>query len=103
MRTISLIPAIALLGFLATGAEADTMAHCSAAWNDMPAAAKAKTSYQDWSATCLKSDYHVGDNPATAASVAPQGATAQCKDGTYSTSKTRSGACSHHGGVAKPL
>ena len=31
----------------------------------------------------------------------PAGATAQCKDGSYSHSKDRRGACSHHGGVAK--
>ena len=30
----------------------------------------------------------------------PKNATAQCKDGTYSTAKTRQGACSKHGGVA---
>jgi uncharacterized protein with FMN-binding domain len=30
----------------------------------------------------------------------PANATAQCKDGTYSTAKTRQGACSRHGGVA---
>jgi hypothetical protein len=29
----------------------------------------------------------------------PQGATAKCKDGTYSHSKNKSGACSKHGGV----
>ncbi|MFF3787854.1 DUF3761 domain-containing protein [Streptomyces sp. NPDC001933] len=29
----------------------------------------------------------------------PAGVTAQCKDGTYSTSKTFCGTCSHHGGV----
>jgi hypothetical protein len=34
---------------------------------------------------------------------APSGATAKCKDGSYSTSKTHSGACSHHGGVANWL
>ena len=32
---------------------------------------------------------------------APADATGQCKDGTFTTSKTHSGACSHHGGVAK--
>src|SRR5216683_3059733 len=31
----------------------------------------------------------------------PQGATAQCRDGTYSFSRSRRGTCSHHGGVAK--
>jgi resuscitation-promoting factor RpfB len=30
----------------------------------------------------------------------PTGATAQCLDGTYSFSQSRSGTCSHHGGVA---
>ena len=30
----------------------------------------------------------------------PTGATGKCKDGTYTHSKTHSGACSHHGGVA---
>lgn len=33
----------------------------------------------------------------------PAGATAQCKDGTYSHAKTHQGACSRHGGVAKWL
>ena len=36
-----------------------------------------------------------------AAAGAPQGATAKCKDGSYSHSKQHSGACSHHGGVAE--
>jgi hypothetical protein len=31
---------------------------------------------------------------------APAGATAECADGTYSFSESRSGTCSHHGGVA---
>ena len=30
---------------------------------------------------------------------APQGATGKCKDGTYTMSKTKSGACSKHGGL----
>lgn len=34
---------------------------------------------------------------------APPGATARCNDGTYSFSRTRSGTCSHHRGVAKWL
>jgi len=31
----------------------------------------------------------------------PDGATAQCRDGSYSFSQHRGGTCSHHGGVAK--
>ncbi len=31
----------------------------------------------------------------------PAGASAQCRDGTYSFSKHRSGTCSHHGGVGQ--
>jgi hypothetical protein len=41
---------------------------------------------------------------ATATAAAPvAGATAKCKDGTFSKSKTHSGACSKHGGVAEWL
>ena len=32
--------------------------------------------------------------------MAPKGATAKCKDGTYSMSQHHSGTCSHHGGVS---
>jgi Protein of unknown function (DUF3761) len=39
----------------------------------------------------------------TASAAAPPGATAQCRDGTYSYSQHRSGTCSHHGGVAVSL
>lgn len=34
-------------------------------------------------------------------STTPAGATALCRDGTYSFSQNRRGTCSHHGGVAK--
>jgi len=37
-------------------------------------------------------------SPAYAPSI-PAGATAQCRDGTYSFSQSRRGTCSHHGGV----
>jgi hypothetical protein len=33
----------------------------------------------------------------------PSGATAQCRDGSYSFSRNHRGTCSHHGGVAKWL
>ena len=37
---------------------------------------------------------------AAAVGAAPPGATAQCRDGSYSYSQHHSGTCSHHGGVA---
>jgi len=33
----------------------------------------------------------------------PAGASAQCRDGTYSFSQSRRGTCSHHGGVSRWL
>jgi hypothetical protein len=39
--------------------------------------------------------------PASVEDKNPAGAIAQCKDGTYSHAKARTGACSRHGGVAK--
>ena len=39
--------------------------------------------------------------PASAEDRNPAGAIAQCKDGTYSHAKARTGACSRHGGVGK--
>ena len=39
--------------------------------------------------------------PASVEDHNPSGAIAQCKDGTYSHAKIRTGACSRHGGVAK--
>jgi Protein of unknown function (DUF3761) len=40
---------------------------------------------------------------ASASNIDPTGATAKCKDGTYSKSAHRSGTCSSHGGVAEWL
>ena len=40
---------------------------------------------------------------ATKSGKPPAGASAQCRDGTYSFSRSRSGTCSGHGGVAQWL
>ncbi|WP_343205931.1 DUF3761 domain-containing protein [Rhodanobacter sp. MP1X3] len=40
---------------------------------------------------------------AAMAATAPAGASAQCRDGSYSFSMNHRGTCSHHGGVARWL
>ncbi|MEO6078108.1 MAG: DUF3761 domain-containing protein [Candidatus Andersenbacteria bacterium] len=52
--------------------------------------------------TYTNSDGNTIHSPAYSNTV-PVGATAQCRDGTYSFSQHRSGTCSHHGGVAEWL
>ncbi|MCB0941478.1 MAG: DUF3761 domain-containing protein [Mycobacterium sp.] len=53
--------------------------------------------YQNSDGQCIP------DEQAPTGSGAPPGATAQCRDGTYSFSTHRSGTCSGHGGVAQWL
>jgi hypothetical protein len=55
-------------------------------------------------ATAAKSSTATKSAPtAKAGNTDPTGATAKCKDGTYSKSAHRSGTCSSHGGVAEWL
>jgi len=53
--------------------------------------------------TYVNSDGNTIYSPAYSNSGVPVGATAQCRDGTYSFSQHRSGTCSHHGGVMQWL
>jgi len=50
--------------------------------------------------TYINSDGNTVHSPAYSNSI-PQGATAQCNDGTYSFSQHRQGTCSYHRGVAQ--
>jgi hypothetical protein len=59
------------------------------------AAACPAGTYQGSSGDCVQDP--------TAAPSPPPGATALCRDGTYSFSETRSGTCSRHGGVKQWL
>lgn len=52
-------------------------------------------------ATCSRGYYkNVSGHCVHSPSTTPAGATAKCRDGTYSYSEHASGTCSHHGGVA---
>jgi Rieske Fe-S protein len=53
--------------------------------------------------TYVNSDGNTIHSPAYSNSGVPAGASAQCRDGTYSFSQHRSGTCSHHGGVMQWL
>ena len=97
MRPIALAAFAALL---TTAAHADSMTNCAAAWKAKKPDAAAAGSYKAWDKTCLKATYKVQDG---AAAAPPKGATALCKDGSYSMSKTAQGRCSSHSGVAKVL
>ena len=114
----ALAAAVALPATAADTAQQSAMKSCAATWKTMSAADKAKTKYQDYMGTCMKS----GAKPATtAAAAAPSmsmsakpaaatnsmqmaapagGGSAKCKDGTTVTYKHRQGTCSGHGGVA---
>src|SRR5436309_1557560 len=94
-----LILVAAIAGLLTSAAHADTMKNCAAAWKDMTPAQQKVMTYKAWSTKCLAKGYTVPANE----SAIPAGATAECKDHTYSMSKTASGRCSGHGGVAKAL
>ena len=105
-----------------TSGGSSRMATCAAGWKAMSADKKKATTYKDYSKSCLSG----GSSAATTApastpmattptktaagaamgaarGAAPTGATGKCKDGTFTMSKTHSGACSHHGGVDKWL
>lgn len=119
-----LTAAIVAAGLLAvpafvSSANADTMKNCAASWKNMAPADKSKTTYKAFSASCMKGGVAPNAAPVPAVSVpvkpiatipakaavgaVPAGATGMCKDGTYTMSKTHSGACSRHKGVAKWL
>ena len=98
-----LIAIAAFAGLLATAAPADTMKNCAAAWKAKAPDAVAAGSYKAWDKTCLVKSYTVAAAASTSPAAPPPGATAQCKDGTYSMSKTAQGRCSGHKGVATAL
>jgi len=71
-----------------------------------PTVSSSPETTKDDSATLSNDNYYVNvdgntvHSPAYSNSI-PAGASAKCRDGTYSFSQNRRGTCSHHGGVAE--
>jgi Protein of unknown function (DUF3761) len=88
-----------------TSAEVESRARARRAVEERQAAEKAgeaETTPGCTNGTYTNSAGNTVCSPETAPT-APAGATAKCEDGTYSFSESRSGTCSHHGGVAEWL
>ncbi len=120
MRILIVATAACLL--IAGAAQAKDMKACSADWKAQKTAKTAGSqTRKQFMTTCLaagspgvaptppvasvpmqqpgKGAPNAGVAPSMAAASAPSGATAKCKDGSFSMSKHHSGSCSHHGGV----
>jgi uncharacterized protein DUF3761 len=105
--TAAAITTTAVAAPLTTTAPTTTTHHSTKAKPVAPKTTHAVPTKKKSAGACGSGYYRNSDGvcvhrPAPAKS-APAGATAQCKDGTYSYSKHRSGTCSHHGGVARWL
>ena len=81
---------------------------CQGCWKDTCATATVQPQQQPTAkpGSCPSSDYYVNltgqcVHRPRQAQAPPLGATAQCRDGTYSFSQHHQGTCSHHGGVAR--
>jgi hypothetical protein len=83
----------------ASAAKSDASAMKSAAKAD----AKAAKSETKAAAKDMKADAKMAAKDMKAEEKDAKGATAQCKDNTYSHAKNRQGMCSGHGGVAKMM
>ena len=91
----------------AKAAKSDSKTSAKAAKTDAKADTKAASAATKADTKVAKSEAKATTKAAkpttTASNTDPTGATAKCKDGTYSHSATHRGACSRHGGVAEWL
>lgn len=87
-----IIPATGYFGPI-TRAHADAIASAHPDWLTTLSTTKAYTNVNGNSVT----------RPAYSSNGIPAGATAECRDGTYSFSLNHRGSCSHHGGVSQWL
>jgi hypothetical protein len=102
MRKAQSAAALAVMLATASGsvALADTPQQCTAQWDAMQKARQAAPlSYQVFMAGCLAGRAPVSLPTVDAPDGAPAGATARCRDGSYTTTTVSLGACAHHRGV----
>jgi hypothetical protein len=94
--SMSLIIAMALASLSLTPVSAiggpEKMHACAARWQGATPAQRGSMTTADFMAICARAE-----------PLAPPGATARCRDGTYSTSTAALGRCAAHGGVARLL
>jgi hypothetical protein len=104
-----LVAAALLLTLIPFQAVGQNQAPSQSAPGSRSSTAKAEASQvEDKDKSCTDNGTYVNSKGETVkrpetCSSAPKGATAQCRDKSYSFSHTRQGTCSHHGGVAKWL
>jgi hypothetical protein len=89
------LPSIVALAFVALAAPFPTFVHEPAAAEARSSSVCGADSYINSRGNCIHRPVRA-DRP-------PAGASARCRDGTYSFSQSRRGTCSHHGGVAEWL
>jgi hypothetical protein len=89
------LPGIVAFAFLALGAPFPSLIDAPSAAQARPYGVCGDDSYVNSRGNCVRRPIR--------ASRAPIGASAKCRDGTYSFSQSRRGTCSHHGGVAEWL
>ena len=89
------LPGVVALAFLALAAPFPTVVHARPTPEMRPSAVCGSDYYVNSRGRCVHRPVQ--------ANHAPAGATARCRDGTYSFSQSRRGTCSHHGGVAQWL
>jgi hypothetical protein len=91
----------------AKAAKSESKASTKVAKTDAKADTKAAKTETKADAKVAKTESKAASKAAkpttTASATDPSGATAKCKDGTYSHAASRRGACSRHGGVAEWL
>lgn len=100
-RLVPWVIVLLALWCLQLNSQTQTVSHTTSASTTNASSAHSKSNCRDNGSYVNKRGQTV-KRPETCSTM-PAGATAQCRDATYSFSRSKRGTCSHHGGVAKWL